>query len=108
MLWMGIWLHGYTVIPVQMGGSNLEKIWVWANQNDVAMSWLRLQEASACIPHPYHMYINFFSTLDVLLMGIWVDPYTVIPVCRWGVEFANIGVWVWVNRNDVAVSCLRL
>ena len=27
------------------------------------MSWLRLQEASDCIPHPYWMYAKCFGTL---------------------------------------------
>ncbi len=38
MLWMGIWVHPYTVkIPVQVGGKCL-KIGVWQSTNDIAVT----------------------------------------------------------------------
>jgi hypothetical protein len=57
MLWMGIWVHPYTVIPVQVG-AKLWKIGVRWGPNDVAASWLRLQTTTDCIPHPYWMCIK--------------------------------------------------
>jgi hypothetical protein len=48
------WTYGctpYTVIPVQVG-AKLMKIGVCASPNEVGVSWMRLQEASDCIPHP--------------------------------------------------------
>ncbi len=41
MLWMGILVHPYTVIPVQVGAKFLE-IGVRWSPNDVVVSWLRL------------------------------------------------------------------
>ncbi len=58
MLWMGIWVHPYTVIPVQGVGAKFWKIGVRRSPNDVVMSWLRLQTTTDCIPHPYWMYIK--------------------------------------------------
>jgi hypothetical protein len=52
MLWMGMWMHPYTVIPAQVGA----KVWkhlVRPSPNDVMVSWLRLQTTADCIPHPY-------------------------------------------------------
>jgi len=34
MLWMGIWVHPYTVIPVQVG-AKVGEIWVRLSRNDV-------------------------------------------------------------------------
>jgi hypothetical protein len=62
MLWMGIWVHPYTVTHVQVGGK-FGKNGVWLNPNDAVVSWLRLQTASDCIPHPYWMKTKCFSTL---------------------------------------------
>jgi hypothetical protein len=55
MLWMDIFVHPYTVIPMQVG-LNVWKVGVWVRPNAVVVSWLRLQTASEGIPHPYHMY----------------------------------------------------
>ncbi len=42
MLWMGIWVHPYTVIPVQVG-AKFWKIEVRRQSpNDIVVSWLRL------------------------------------------------------------------
>jgi hypothetical protein len=79
MLLMDIWVHPYTVIVVQVG-VNFWKVGVWVRANGVVVTWLRLQTASEGIPHPYHMYTQCFSSLDMLWMDIWVHPYTVIPV----------------------------
>ncbi len=41
MLWMGMWVHPYTVIPVQVG-AQFWKIGVRRSPNDDMVSWLRL------------------------------------------------------------------
>ncbi len=41
MLWMGIWVHPYTVIPGQVG-AKFWRIGVRWSPNDVMVSWLRL------------------------------------------------------------------
>ena len=42
----------------------------------------------------------------MLFMGIWVPPYTVSLLCRWGWNFMNLGVWL--SLSDVKQSWLRL
>ena len=59
---MGIWVHPYAVIRVQVGVS-FRKNGVWPSLYDVVVSWLRLQTPIDCIPHPYWMYTKSFSTL---------------------------------------------
>ncbi len=44
MLWMDIWVHPYTVIPVQVG-MNFCKVEVWVRANGVVVSWLRVKTA---------------------------------------------------------------
>ena len=41
MLWMGIWIHPYAVIHVQVGVNFREKR-VWLSLYDVVVSWLTL------------------------------------------------------------------
>jgi hypothetical protein len=41
MLWIGIWVHPYTVIPVKVGAKFWEIV-VRLSPNDIVMSWLRL------------------------------------------------------------------
>ena len=55
MLWMGIWVHPYTVTPVRVG-VNFWKIGAWISPSDIVVSWLRLQTPIDCIPQPYWMY----------------------------------------------------
>ncbi len=57
MLWMGIWVHTYSVLHVQVGVS-FRKNGVWPSLYDVVVPWLRLQTPIDCIPHPYGMYTN--------------------------------------------------
>ncbi len=65
MLWMDIWAHPYTTIPVQVG-VNVWKGGVWVRANGVVVSWLRLQTASDCIQHPYHMYTKCLAPWDAV------------------------------------------
>ncbi len=60
MLLMGIWVHPYTVMPLQVG-VNVTKIGVGLSPSDVVMSWLRLQTPVDCIPHPYHILQSFLA-----------------------------------------------
>jgi len=62
MLWMGIWVHTYAVLYVQVGVDFREN-GVWLSLYDVVRSWLRLQTPIDCIPHPHWMYEKCFSTL---------------------------------------------
>jgi hypothetical protein len=60
------WAHGcnpYTVTPMQVGAKECWKMGVWVNPKYIVVSWLRLQDASDCITHPYWMYVMCFSTL---------------------------------------------
>jgi hypothetical protein len=41
VLWMGLWVHPYSVIPVQVG-AKFWKIGVKWSSNDLMVSWLRL------------------------------------------------------------------
>ena len=59
---MGIWVHLYAVIHVQVG-VNFRKNGVWLSLYDVLVSWLRLQTPIDCFPQPWHIYENCFSTL---------------------------------------------
>ena len=80
MLWMGIWVRPYTVlIPVQV-------------RSGVSENWGRAEPERCCnvmaeAPNPLGVYstsmsyvFKVFQHLDVLWMGIWVRPYTVLPV----------------------------
>jgi hypothetical protein len=54
MLWMGIWVHPYAILHVQVGVSFREN-GVWPSLYDVVVSLLRLQTPIDidCIPHLY-------------------------------------------------------
>ena len=56
------------------------KIGVCTSPNYVVVSWLRLIEASDCIPHPYRRYIKCFVILIWCEWTYGCTPYTVIPV----------------------------
>jgi hypothetical protein len=82
MLWMGIWVHPYAVIHVQVG-VNFRENRVWLSLYDVVVSWLRLPTPIDCIPHPYWMYTKWFSTLRCCGWAygcILMLKY----MCRWG------------------------
>ncbi len=65
MLWMGIWVHHYAVIRVQVG-VKFRKIGVWPSLYDVAVSLLRLQIPIDFIPHPYWMYTKCLAPSDAV------------------------------------------
>jgi hypothetical protein len=51
MLWMGIWVHPYTVTSVLVG-VDFRKIEAWLSLSDVVRSWLRLETPRDCILQP--------------------------------------------------------
>jgi len=59
---MGIWVHPFAVIHVQVG-MNFKENEVWPSLYDVVVSWLRLPTPIDFIQHPYWMYTKCFSTL---------------------------------------------
>jgi hypothetical protein len=106
MLWMGMCVRPYTVMPVQVvRGLDFRKIGEERSLSDVVMSWLRLQTHLESIPHPYHMYTKCFSTL-ICCGWSYVCTLTLLRLCRSGVEFRKIGVG-W-SLSDVVMSWLRL
>jgi hypothetical protein len=101
---MGIWVHPYAVIRVQVGVSFWEN-GVWPSLYDVVVSWLRLQTPIDCIPHPYWMYTKCFSTLRCC--G-WAYGYIIIAVLHVQVEVNLRKNGVWPSLYFVVVSWLRL
>ncbi len=104
-MWTGIWVHPYTVTPVQVRGGFFGKIGVGLSPSDLVMSWLRLQTPVDCIPHPYHIHTKCFSTL---ICYEWAhgSTLTLLCQCRSGVAFRKIGVGL--SPSDVVMSWLRL
>jgi len=99
---MCIWVHPYTVTPVEDGGI-FGKL-VWLSWSDVVMSWLRLQTPVKYIPHPCHMYTKCFSTLICCGWAHESTP-TLLRLCRSGADFRKIGVWL--SPYDVVMLWLR-
>ncbi len=81
-LWMGVWVHPYTVTLVQVG-VDFWKIYVGPGPSDVVRSWLRLQTCVDCIPHTFHMYTKCLSTL-VSCGWAYGCTLTLLRLCRWG------------------------
>ncbi len=54
MLWMGIWVHPYAIVHVQVG-VNFRKNGAWLSLYDVVVSWLRQPTPIDYIPHPFWM-----------------------------------------------------
>ena len=76
------WAYGSTLTLLGQcrGGVDLGVWGVDLSLSDVVMSWLRLQEASDCIPHPYWMYTKCFGSLIWCERSYGSTPYTVRPV----------------------------
>ncbi len=89
MLWVGIWMHPYTVIPVQVGA----KIWeirIRLSRNDVVVSWLRMWATTDCISHPYWMYIKCLSNF-ICCGWAYGCTITLLYLCRWELNFGKLG-----------------
>jgi hypothetical protein len=82
MLWMDIWVHPYTIILVQVG-IKFWKVGVWVRATGIVVSWLRLQAASVCIPHTYHIHTKCFSTL-ICCGRTYRSTLTLLYQCKWG------------------------
>jgi hypothetical protein len=98
-------MHPYTVILLVLVRVDCWKVGVWVRANCVVLSWLRLQTASDCIPHPYHMYTKCFSTLNCCGWTCGCT-LTLLYWCKWGYFFWKVGVWV--RPNVVVVTWYRL
>jgi hypothetical protein len=102
MMWMGICVRPYTVLPVQVvRGLDFWKIGVGRSLSDVVMSWLRLQTHLECIPHPFYMYTKCFSTL-ICCGWAYVCALTLLCLCRLGEDFRKI--WAGRSLSDVVMS----
>jgi hypothetical protein len=101
---MGIWVHSYAVIRVQVGVS-FRKNEVWPSLYDVVVIWLRLQTPIDCIPHPYWMYSQCLSTLRC---SGWAYGCIIIAVLHVQVGGDFRGNGVSLSLYDVAVSWLTL
>ncbi len=86
---MGIWVHPYTVILVQVG-AKFWKVAVSWSPNDVVVSWLRLQTTADYIPHPYWMYIKCLSTF-IGCGWAYGCILTLLYLCRCGQYFGKLG-----------------
>jgi hypothetical protein len=91
MLSMAIQYYPYSFIPTLLLGSDFGvRGHLWC-QHDVIMPWLRLTVTSNCFPHHiYIRHIQSFEHIDKLSIGIWVQPYTVIPTLL-GLDFGVLG-----------------
>ncbi len=104
MLWMGIWVHPYTVTPLQVGGRFLDN---WG-RSEPEWCYNVMSDASNpmdCIPHPYHIYTKSFSTL-IWCGWAYGSTLTLLCRCRSGVNFWKIGAGL--SPSDVAMSWLML
>jgi hypothetical protein len=87
-------------------GVDFRKIELSPSPSDVVMSWLRLQTCLECIPHPYHMYTQCFSTL-ICCGWAYGCTLTLLRLCRSGVDFRKIELSP-PSPSDVVMSWLRL
>jgi hypothetical protein len=105
MLPMGIQYQPCTVISTLLLGSDFGVLGHLWSQNDVIMSWLRLTVTSKTASHLHIRHIQVFEHIDMLSIGIWLQPYTVLPTLL-GSEFGVLG-HLW-RQNDVITSGLML
>jgi hypothetical protein len=102
MLWMGIWVHPYAEIHVQVG-LNFRDNGVLMSLHDGVVSWLRLQTPIYCITHPYWMYTKWFSTLRCCGWAYGCILINVLHV-QVGVNFRENGVLQSLYDCDVIVE----
>ncbi len=101
------WAYGCTLTLLRLCRSGVEfrKIELSPSPRDVVMSWLRLQTRLECIPHPYHMYTQCFSTL-ICRGWAYECTLTLLRLCRAGMDFRIIELSP--SPSDVVMSWLRL
>jgi hypothetical protein len=94
MLWMGIWMHLYTVTPVQVGGGFVDN-WGMAEPEWCCNVMIDAPNPMDWIPHPYHIYTKCFSTL-ICCEWAYGCTLTLLCLCRSGVDFWKFG-WGWAR-----------
>ena len=99
MLWMGIWVHPHTDLPVKVwGGCLLVILGVDLNLSlsDDNMPWVRLIVVPVeCNSHPYNMYGKCFRTLICYEYGYMGPPSQCVPVQVERVNFLDC----WVDLS---------
>jgi hypothetical protein len=103
MLWMGICVHPYIVIPVQGGGQ------IWKNWGEVEVEYkLRCHDVMV---EPVSTSIldicEMFEHLIMLSLEIWAHPYTVTPA-KVGPDLGLLGAGLVLSKNDAMMSWLSL
>jgi hypothetical protein len=101
------WAYGSTLTLVCLcrSGVDFRDVGVDLRLSDVAITWLMLKPPMECISHPHDTYTMCFSTL---ICSVWAygSTLTLVCLCRFGVDFWDIGVDL--SLTDVAMSWLRL
>ncbi len=88
---MGPPLHWYTLCK---SGVDFGFWGVDLSPCNVVMSWMRLQQASDWIPHPYWMYTKCFGTL---ICWVWAYGATLTVIRLWR---SRVDFGVWSNYLD--------
>ena len=103
MLWMGIWVHPYTVALVQVELDFRENGYGWAQVILLDHGWGSKPTWSA-------FHIHIICIQSVLAPWNVVDGHMGQPLycyaCAGGVGFQE--KWVWLSLSDVAILWLRL
>ena len=100
---MGIWVHPYSVMPLQVGGYSgfWGRLW-WA---------FLLLCLLVSPPDPFRLHLTIityvckvFQHLEMLWLGIWVYPYSVTPVQvggGFGGFGGDLGGWITSPGNGL-------
>jgi len=107
ILFIGIWVSTLTLLGLCRWGVGFFFWGVDLSLSDVVMSWLRLQQASDCIPHPYWMYTQCFGSLRWCEWA-YESSLTLLGLCRWGAYFGFLVVHLSLRDVVVVMSWLRL
>ncbi len=88
-----VWAFGATLPVIRLCRSGVDfGFWgVDLSPCNVVMSWMRLQQASDWIPHPYWMYTKCFGTL-ICCVWAYGATLTAVSLCRSRVDFGVLGV----------------
>ena len=102
MLFQGIQLQPYTVIPTLLG-SDFGDLGHMSRRNDAITSWLRPNTTSNHFPHPYKTYTKCLRTLICCAKAYSWSLIQLYPPYL----AQNLGIWVTSSRNDAITSWLR-
>ena len=99
LIWCG-WAYGSSIklwYPWRYGQRNLFLLyWGKVEPNDIAMSWLSLQ--NPCWLHSTSN-LDVYEVLEhlhMLWMGVWVRPWTIIPMEMRATKYKHIPLFGWV------------